>query len=288
MTALAAEAAVITEPGIYEIPEDLYHADPVPGGSLSASGAKKLLPPSCPAVFRYEQQHPPALSETLELGTAAHKMVLGIGAEIVRVEADDWRKKVTQERGDEIRASGAIPLLRPAYAQVNAMAEAMRRHPLACALLDPARGGHPEQSLFAVDELTGVWLRSRLDWMPDPESSRPIIADYKTAASAEPGSFSRSAGNFGYYIQDAFYCEVYRLLTGITPEFVFIVQEKIPPYVVTVCQLDGPAVIAGAARMREAIERYRDCKEVGIWPAHSEEIEQISLPPWVRARGDYQ
>ena len=43
MTALA--VAEFTA-GVYDIPEDLYHRDPVPGGSLSCSGAKKLLPPS--------------------------------------------------------------------------------------------------------------------------------------------------------------------------------------------------------------------------------------------------
>jgi hypothetical protein len=51
--------ALITEPGVYDIAEDHYHADPVPGGSLSNSGAKKLLPPSCPAKFAYEREHPP-------------------------------------------------------------------------------------------------------------------------------------------------------------------------------------------------------------------------------------
>ena len=35
--------AIITKPGIYEMPEDDYHADPVPDWSLSASGAKLLL-----------------------------------------------------------------------------------------------------------------------------------------------------------------------------------------------------------------------------------------------------
>jgi len=33
----------VTEPGVYDIPEDAYHRDPVKGGSLSYSGAKKLL-----------------------------------------------------------------------------------------------------------------------------------------------------------------------------------------------------------------------------------------------------
>ncbi len=34
----------ITAPGVYVIPADDYHADPVPGGSISASGARRILP----------------------------------------------------------------------------------------------------------------------------------------------------------------------------------------------------------------------------------------------------
>ena len=63
---------VITEPGVYTMDEADYHADPVPGGSLSCSGAKKLL--ACPARFAYDREHPPAPTPAMELGTAAHKL----------------------------------------------------------------------------------------------------------------------------------------------------------------------------------------------------------------------
>ncbi|MGW9447058.1 hypothetical protein, partial [Bacillus mobilis] len=50
--------SAITRPGVYDgIPEAVYHRDPVPGGSLSSSGARKLLAPSCPALFKYDQEH---------------------------------------------------------------------------------------------------------------------------------------------------------------------------------------------------------------------------------------
>ena len=45
---------IIDQPGIYDIPEDQYHRDPVPGGSLSASGAKKLLADGGPARYRHQ------------------------------------------------------------------------------------------------------------------------------------------------------------------------------------------------------------------------------------------
>jgi len=39
----AEERTVIRRPGLYDLPEHIYHADPVPGGSLSSTGARRLL-----------------------------------------------------------------------------------------------------------------------------------------------------------------------------------------------------------------------------------------------------
>ena len=50
------EVLTVTEPGVYAMPFDVYLADPVPGGSLSTSGAKTLLN-ACPAIFAYERKH---------------------------------------------------------------------------------------------------------------------------------------------------------------------------------------------------------------------------------------
>lgn len=280
------ESTVITEPGVYTMPEADYHADPVPGGSLSCSGAKKLL--ACPARFAYDREHPPAPTSAMELGTAAHRLVLGTGAPIVVIEADDWRTKAAKEAAAAARGAGAVPLLAAEHAQVQAMAAALRTHPIAAALFDPERGD-PEQSLFWTDDRTGVWLRSRLDWLPRwRPSGRLIIGDYKTAVSASPDALAKAVVNFGYHQQAAFYCDGAAAL-GLAddPAFLFVAQEKAPPYLVTVFELDSVALAAGRARNRQAIERYRDCTESGVWPGYSgrpDDIELISLPSWATPR----
>jgi hypothetical protein len=281
---MTADEAPAFLPGIYDIDEATYHADPVPGGSLSSSGARKLLPPSCPAKFLYERQNPPQPSEALDLGTAAHKLVLGAGIDIHVIDADDWRLKATRDERDDARAQGKLPLLKGDYEQVAGMADAIRRHPVAGAIFTPGRG-KPEQSLFHQDADAGVWLRARLDWMFD----RPIIGDYKSTRSANPLSFAKSVADFGYHIQDAFYRRVYEAVTGEYPKFVFVVQEKDAPYLVTVCELDHDSVQSGHAMVQHAIERYRDCTESGVWPAYTDadSIELITLPRWARGREDF-
>jgi hypothetical protein len=292
MAADVVEAEIIdeiTEPGVYDgLDEAAYHADPVPGGSLSASGAKLLLPPSCPALYAWRRDHPKVSAE-FDFGTAAHKLILGVGQPICRLSYDDWRTKAAQTARDEARAQGYVPVLEPDWQRVEAMAAAIREHPVASALLDPERG-KPEQSLFWQDDETGIWCRARLDWLPRRDPARRfIIADYKTAAAADPASIRKAVANYGYFMQAAWYAEGVQVL-GLDPDpaFLFIFQEKTPPYLVTVAQLDAEAVSIGRARNMLAREMWRDCTQAGVWPGYTDDIELITLPPWAaRTEGDY-
>lgn len=269
------------EPGVYDMPEDIYHADPVPGGSLSASGAKKIL--SSPARFWFDRLHPPKPTAAMELGTAAHKLTLGVGAQIVMVNAEDWRSAEARAERDQARAEGKVPLLRADYGRAATMAAAVRSHPLAAALFTQ---GAAERSLFWQDREFGIWCRARLDWLPDsplPYGYRMIIADLKTCVSASRDAIAKQVANFSYHIQAAFYVDAVRAL-GLDddPAFLLVFVESAPPHLINIAQLDDDAMNVGRDLGREAMERYRDCSQTGEWPGYSAEIELISLPPWTR------
>jgi hypothetical protein len=280
---------VAFEAGVYDMPEDVYHADPVPGGSLSSSGARKLLPPSCPARFRYEQDHP-VHKDVFDFGTAAHKLVLGTGKPLAVLDAEDWRSKAAREWREGVRAEGSVPLLTAEHQQVQDMAAAIRAHPLASALL--CRGDvATEQSYFWPDPEYGIWRRARLDsFRQGGGSGRLIITDYKTTASADPASFAKSVANFGYHQQAMWYLEAVKAcLDAFNPAFLFVAQEKAAPYLVTVCELDSAALRAGAELNRRAMEVYRDCTEADAWPGYQpdNDIALITLPAWARPREEY-
>lgn len=269
----------ITEPGVYELPDDVYHADPVLGGSLSHSGAKTLL--RAPALFVYERKHGRPLKRQYEVGHAAHKEVLGVGPELVLVDRERWDTKAVKEELKAIRDAGKVPVKRNELRQVRAMAAAIREHPIAGPLFDPQRGGKPEQSLFWGGG--DIMLRARLDWLPAAGRGRLVIPDYKTCDCASLAAIRRAAASYSYHMQDAWYRSAVDNVLGAEPAFVFVFQEKTPPYLVTVVQFDDEAVAAGHRAMSRAIEIYRDCSETGVWPAYvgDAEIPEISLPPWV-------
>jgi hypothetical protein len=269
----------VSQPGVYDIPADAYHRDPVEGGSLSSSGARKLLSPHCPARFRWERDHPPETTKAFDFGHAAHQLTLGAGPDVVVVAARDWRTKAAQEQRDEAHRAGKVPLLEDDWGRVVDMAKALRAHPYASALFN---GGKPEQTLVWRDQKTGVICRAMLDWLPSAiPGRRMIVPDYKTAVSAEPAVFARAAVAYGYCQQDAWYLDgVTALGLAVDPAFVFVVQEKDPPHLVSVVELDAEFRAMGRERNARAREVYRDCVASGIWPSYTTDIELVAAPRW--------
>lgn len=286
MTAtLTPTTTTITEPGVYEIDVEGYHDDPVAGGSLSSTGARRLLAPSCPAKFRYEQDHRheiAPINRTFNLGHAAHKLVLNDGPELVRIDAANYQTKAARQARDEALAADLVPLLPGEWDQVHAMAAALRAHPVA-ALFDPDHG-KAEQTLVWRDEGTGVMCRARLDWLQPG-----VVIDYKSALSGDLEALGRASDQHGYAQQADFYLDGVRSL-GLADEhtpFVFIAQEKEPPYLITPFQLDPTALSIGRRRNTAARQVYRYCTETDYWPGHvhdPEDIAWVSLPPWVEKR----
>jgi hypothetical protein len=245
--------------------------------SLSASGAKLLLPPSCPAKFKYRMDSPPVSKPEFDFGRLSHKMVLGEGAQITEIGAPDYRTQTARALRDEAIANGEIPALTSEIAKARDMAIAVRKHPIAGPLFTD---GYAETSLYAVDPDTGVNLRARPDYMKTGDSRTKII-DFKTAADANPETFGRTALRWGYEIQMAWYITVAQLLKlDADPAFLFVCIEKTPPYLVSVMELDTEAFNLGKRRMREAIDIYQRCMETGEWPGYPLGISPISLPSW--------
>lgn len=269
---------IITEPGVYDLAEVLYHSDPVSGGSLSSTTARRLLPPSCPAIARYEREHQ-VFKRTYDIGSAAHELILQSGVELVEVQHTSWRTNDAKAQLADARTRGAVALLSNEMRQVEAMAAAVRAHPLAGALFATGTG-IPEQSVFWVDERTGQWCRAMLDWFPVYDFERPVAVDVKTTDNASPESIRKSVANYGYHQQAAWYLDACESAGHEDAAFLFCFVAKSPPYLVSVVQLDDEALAEGRALNRQALDIWRDCREADVWPGYTDDIETISLPRW--------
>jgi hypothetical protein len=262
-------------PGFYpDIDEELYHRDP---SSLSHSGAKTLL--KAPALFRWEQKHP-VYKKVFDFGTAAHKKVLGVGAEIRVIPSDilasNGATSTTEAKAfiAKARAEGAVALKAGEAKQIDNMANELANHSLAMELFAE---GEAEVSAYAPDPETGIIRRCRFDWL-----APTIAVDYKTAESADPAWFRRKAAEFGYHQQHPWYLDLAADLGHPAEAFVFIVQMKNPPYLVTAVELVHSAVARGRDLNRRALDLYRECVDTDTWPGFvpATEFARVDIPSW--------
>lgn len=272
----------ITDAGVYDLDDETYHADPVPGGSLSSTGARRIL--DSPARFAYERERR-VVKAAYDVGHAVHAMVLGVGMPAVAIPDEHLSAsgstgtKAAREFIEEARAEGKVPLKSDVVAEVEAMAGAVLGHPLAARIL--ARDGQPEASAFAQDPATGAWLRARPDFLPDAGPGRTVLVDLKTSITADPRLFGREAAKHHYEQQADLYQQVVTLARGDQDTaFIHVVVEKAPPYLVSVIELDADALRIGHERNRLAIDLYAACVAADEWPGYPPHIATVSLPVW--------
>jgi hypothetical protein len=264
--------------------EDWYHGDPVTGGSLSVSGAKLLLPPSCPAKFDYARKHGGKHTKAMDAGTRAHAMVLGKGSDQLKLlDYPNYKTKKAQDDRDAAIAAGKVPTLPHELAEAQAIADAVRADEMAGALFAE---GDAEVSMFWHDEQWDIWLRGRMDWLTYIDGM-PCIVDLKKTADASPQEFARSVDKYRYYMQDPHYRDGLAACLKCDPDeidFLFVSVEDSGDHLVMVHRIDLEAVALGRECNAIAREHYRDCTAAGIWPKWSESISDLPLPHYAATR----
>lgn len=255
--------------GIYEdLSEPDYLTDP---DSLSASGAKKLL--KSPANFLLPQW----FSDAADLGSAFHTETLGVGQEVVVVDAASWRGKEAQEAQAKARAEGKAPILAKDVPTVQAMAASVRAHPTASRLLE--QPGRAELSAFWRDDEWDVTRRARFDWLTDSG----VNVDLKSCVSVTKNDIARTIVNFGYDLSAAWYEDVAHGVGLDLTATALVFVEKTEPYRVRVVELAPEFIERGRRLVNRALEIYRDCRAVDLWPNYDDpDFTTIYPPAWAR------
>lgn len=267
------KSAAVFDGIVEDLDEQVYHQHP---GSLSVSGAKTLL--KAPALFKQEREHP-VFKKVFDFGSAAHSKVLGVGAQVRMIPAESLASNGAASTAaakafiEQARKDGAVALKPDEYAIVEAMAAKITEHPVASRLL---AAGRAEVSAFAVDPETGVMRRGRADFL----SALGLIVDYKSADNADPKAWAGKYGvisKLGYDLQAEWYLSLFRDCGEPARGFCWIVQEKKPPYIVTVIGIDEAELAYAAERNRLARQMFRDCTESDVWPGYIDDCSVASV-----------
>ncbi|MFC9966295.1 PD-(D/E)XK nuclease-like domain-containing protein [Nocardia ignorata] len=265
-------SAAPTKPGLYpDVPEVVYHGD---SDSLSSTGVRELVKPGGPAHHRFGEREE---SDAFDIGTAAHTLLLGMGAGIEEVAADTWQSKAAKDSRAAARKAGKIPLLTKQAAATRTMVDAARARPEVAELLAE---GDPEMSAYALDPASWVMLRARFDWLRIGPDKHVTVVDYKTTKNAAPKPFVKSAVEYGYHVQEAHYRRVLTELGYVVDRFVFLAQEKAAPYLTCLHEFDTEAIAVGDRVVTAGIEIFDQCRRSGDWPGYGDRTYRMSLPSW--------
>lgn len=272
---------LINEPGFYQMSAEQYHADPCATPSLSNSIAKILILQSpIHAWLQHSRLNPDyesRESDTFDIGSAAHALVLEGVDRMEVIKFDSYRTNAAKDLRDAARLVGKHPIIE-AKAQ-----DLLRMVPMARAALNECadfgyawEDGKPEQTLIWKDR-GGIFCRARPDWLSNDLST---MLDYKTTTDATPGVFTKQIARMNYHIQASFYRRGLSALTGVESKFVFEAQEIKAPFEVSFHGV-APSLEAIADDLVEgAIVRFAQCMRSNIWPGYSKRIHYAEAMPW--------
>lgn len=153
------------------------------------------------------------------------------------------------------------------------MRDSIWTHPAARLLLKDIVA---EKTMFFEEPETGAQCKFRPDII---SKNSGFLVDLKTTGDASPSAFGRSAINYRYHVQAAFYANGFYHATGKYPKgFCFIAVEKEFPYAVATYYADERAMELGYNAFMANLRTYISCKEAGVWPGYSLQVERLEIP----------
>lgn len=270
------------------LPKDDYHALK----ALNAGGAH-TIEQECAAKYWHTSPFNPdaAIAEPanhFDIGQATHLLLLEpdkFEDATAIIDAPDYRTKFAQQARDRARNAGLTPLLGKEVSQVDAMARAILADPIARGFRD---GGETEVTMTWTDPDHGFPCKLRVDHLP---ANLGDLRDVKSAATANPRDFERSAWDHGYPQRAAWYLDGVEICTGTRPRFYwFIAVEKKPPFLVSVMKYSDEDIEWGRVLNQKARAIFATCLERNQWPGYCPQgadgtigrpsAFEIHLPRW--------
>lgn len=284
--------AIILQPGLHlGVEEKLYHSDPAPVASLSASIGKEIVSASPKHAYL---QHPRLGKKDdeddednakMDFGSVGHKLLLGAGKQFVVGDFKNWATNDAKDFRKRAKVSGLVGILKHQHERALAMREGVREDLARQNLLSMFDDGQSEvvaitKDYDAPDLTPGAYCRIMIDKLTLlADGHQAFIFDLKVSEVA-PQNLRRHVGEMYYDQRAAFYV---RNLAKVMPKaagrirYIFLFAEPNPPFCVIPLELSGAFRAIGDSRCDRAIELWKRCISTGKWPGYT--TGPISIEP---------
>lgn len=252
-------------------------------GVVSNSALKQFN--RAPAAYRWWIDAPPdEPTPAMEFGSLVHCLVLepDLFAKTYVVPPDFGNLRTNQGKADKaawLAQNLNVKMMEQEdFDRACRMRDSLLAHTDARAIIE--RSQH-EVSGFWTCPQTGLICKIRADcWMPDAR----IFGDLKTCIDASEDEFAKAVVNFGYHQQAALYCmgAEHISLSDTYADFVFVVVEKQPPFLVATYTLNRADLNAKIFAVAADMARFKQCVDEDSWPAFGLRTKEISLPRWAK------
>ena len=266
---------------IKSLEESKYHSQESSDTPLfSYSTAKTLLQKSPYHAWlnhpKLGNQRELKSSKAMDIGNIIHKLLLGVGADIVEIDADNYKTKIAREKRDEAYMNGQVPILPNEMREIEKMLGIYK--PQIEQQCPEFFGEHDSELSVYWEMNNGVKCQSRFDWS-NRKSGQQI--DLKTTNDVNPEKLMRNIVQFGYEIQESMYTmaaeQIWPELAGRI-DFSFLFLETEPPYQVSLVHLDSSFKWLGEQKAFRAADTWKECILTDNWPSYGKQI--ISAPQW--------
>lgn len=214
------------------------------------------------------------------LGSVTHKLVLEpekFDEEYIIAPVMDRRTKAGKAAWEQFSAElkDRTAIDAEIYNTAKTIADNVLSHPVARRLL---HGGQAELSYFW--ERDGIECKCRPDYL---RTDIKTVVDFKTTQCSAPEDFTKSAFNFRYHVQAAWYLDGLKSCGVDVEHFIFIAVETKPPYTVMCYAADDLMIQLGRMTASADFETYKNAVVTENWHGYEEipEIHSLSLPDWV-------
>jgi len=277
------------KPGLhFDVPLDVYHADPIEGLSLSASIAHTIVSQSPRHAFL---QHPRLggkrrkVTRGMDFGSVCHAITLGVGKEYAvlpenpktKKPYEDFKTSAAKAYKKDSEEKGLIAILQKQVDAANALVKAIQPDFERLGIVLSGRS----EVVAVWDEPTAsgelVRCRCSMDHLILAEGK---IYDLKFVHSSHPRACQSHVFSFGGDIQAMAYESA---VTKAVPElvgrvqFVFVFIE-VDTAIVTPISLDGTMRELGSSRWRRGVNRWAECRAKNYWPGYVEGLTSVSAP----------
>lgn len=279
VTGPAAQDIPQLKPGVYEkISPEIYHRQ-------KAFSRGDMIMAEVPAKLYWHKTHPEVEKVTPAklIGSAFHTKLLEPDVFDSRYTVspyENYRTNVAKDWRDEQENAGIVVLSKDQVDMIDQMVQSARELSDFARVFKSTRIQR-ELTVIAQDPATGLLLRARFDVVPNAN----IHADLKSAMDGSPEGFGKSAWDLGYGFQAAHYLHVWNLARPDDQrhEFVFLVQEKDPPYL-SAMYVTPHSLIEYCDKILRA-RRYviAECMRTGKWPGYDTRPlreNEFTLPAW--------